>query len=125
MPRDKFRLAFGGEGEGYALHVAVDWRVELCDVDPSFLDHGVFVHDSVYNALANDFEKLGAKGHFFFGDGIERDIIYRIREVIGGYRGAEVRPYRDVHLVVGTDGGFFLHATVVGVEANAVDVYLV
>lgn len=85
----------------------------------------MFVHDSVDDALTNDFKELGANGHFFLGDGVQGDVINRVVEVVRSYGGGEVGPYADIYLVVGADRGLFLHAPVVGVNADAVNVDLV
>jgi len=69
-PRDNFYLPLGGKCQGDALHIPVDGWVKFCDVDPSFLNGRVFVHDSVNDALTNYLKKLGADGHFFLGDGV-------------------------------------------------------
>ena len=124
-PRDNFRLSLCGKCQGDSLHIPVDGWVEFCDVDPRFLNRRVFVHDSVNDALTNDFKELGADGHFFFGDGVQGDVINRVVEVVRGHGGGEVGPYTDVYLVVGADRGLFLHAPVVGVDADAVNVDLV
>ncbi len=124
-PRDNFCLPLSGKCKGDALHIPADGRVEFCDVDPCFLNGRVFVHDSVNDALTNDLKKLGAYGHFFLGDGVQGDVINSVVEVVRGHGGGEVGPYTDVYLVMGADRGLFLHASVVRVDADAVNVDLV
>ena len=118
---EDFRESLITDFDAHALHLSSHRGVHFRDAHPHAVDHGQRGFQSVFDAVSDGFDELGADGHFVIDDFTHEHIVCRLGEVVAGCGTTEVEFKSDIHDIIAADDGFFLPTAVVGVHAHVVD----